>query len=153
MFNLKNLFTAILFGVIFFANLTASAENLEQEKTVWVLLNNLRAKYGVASVSWNSNSDLQTAARIRAQEISQKFSHDRPDGSSCFTVLRQTGVKYRACGENIAMGTNLGAERAMELWKNSPGHFQNMVDEKFKEVGIVSFRAGENVYWVQLFIK
>ena len=152
MMNLKNLFAAIFFGVIFFVNFTASAENLEQEQLGWELLNKLRASYGISAVTWNPNSDLQTAARIRAQEISQKFSHDRPNGSSCFTAIKQAGVRYRTCGENIAMGTNLGAERAMELWTNSPGHFQNMVDGRFKEVAVASFRAGENVYWVQLFI-
>lgn len=152
MFNLKNFFATILFTAIFFVNFTASAENLAQERRGWELLNDLRAKYKVSAVSWNPNSNLQTAARIRAQEISQKFSHDRPDGSSCFTVIRKIGIRYRTCGENIAMGTNLNAERAMELWTNSPGHFQNMVDGRFKEVAVASFRSGENVYWVQLFI-
>lgn len=152
MFNLKNFFATILFSAVFFVNFTVNAENLEQEQLGFELLNNLRAKYGVSAVSWNPNSNLQTAARIRAQEISQKFSHDRPDGSSCFTAIRQAGVRYRTCGENIAMGTNLDAERAMDLWTNSQGHFQNMVDGKFKEVAVASFRAGENVYWVQLFI-
>ena len=149
---LKKFFAAAVFSFIFFLNFTASAENLEQEQLGWKLLNELRASYGISAVNWNPNSDLQTAARIRAQEISQLFSHDRPDGSSCFTAIRQAGVRYRTCGENIAMGTNLDAERAMELWTDSPGHFENMVDGRFKEVGIASFRAGENVYWVQLFI-
>lgn len=152
MFDFKKFFAAALFGVIFFVNFTASAENLEQEQLGWNLLNELRASYRISKVNWNPNSDLQTAARIRAQEISQKFSHDRPDGSSCFTAIRQAGVRYRTCGENIAMGTNLDAERAMELWTNSQGHFENMVDRRFKEVGIAAFRAGENVYWVKLFI-
>lgn len=152
MIQLKKIFAAVLFSFIFFVNFTASAENLEQEQLGWELLNELRASYGISAVSWNPNSDLQTAARIRAQEISQKFSHDRPDGSSCFTAIRQADVKYRTCGENIAMGTNLNAERAMELWTDSPGHFENMVDRRFKEVAVASFRAGENVYWVQLFI-
>lgn len=149
---LKKIFAAVVFSFIFLLNFTASAENLEQEQLGWELLNELRANYGISAVSWNPNSDLQTAARIRAQEISQKFSHDRPDGSSCFTAIRQAGIRYRTCGENIAMGTNLDAERAMELWTDSQGHFENMVDGRFKEVGIASFRAGENVYWVQLFI-
>ena len=50
------------------------------------------------------------------------------------------------------MGTNLDAERAMELWKNSKGHFKNMINKDFSEVGIAAYRVGENVYWVQLFV-
>lgn len=152
MFSIKNFFTAFLFCLTVLFNLTASANNFEEENQCVYLLNNLRAQYGVNPVAWNYNSNLQAAAEIRAEEISQLFSHDRPDGSSCFTALKQMGINYRTCGENIAMGTNLSAERAMELWTDSPGHFKNMVDSGFKQVGAASFRSGENIYWVQLFI-
>lgn len=126
--------------------------NLDQEKVGWELLNQLRLKYGLAPVAWNPDSNLQAAARVRAQEISRLFSHDRPDGSSCFTAIKQAGIRYRTCGENIAMGTNLDAERSMELWTDSPGHFKNMTDGRFTQVGIAAFRAGDNVYWVQLYV-
>lgn len=152
MFRLKSFFATILFGVIFFVNFTVSADSLEQERLGWELLNEVRHTYGFEPVTWDPSSNLQMAARIRAQEISQKFSHDRPDGSDCFTVIKQAGIEYKTCGENIAMGTNLDAERAVDLWIDSPGHFQNMIDRRFKEVGVASFRVGENVYWVQLFI-
>ena len=151
MFSVKNFFATFLFCLIFFCNFTASAEIFDEEKHGWELLNTLRAEYGISAVTWNHNSNLQKAAEIRAQEISQKFSHDRPDGSSCFTAIEQAGVRYRTCGENIAMGTNLDAERAMELWKNSEGHFKNMINKDFSEVGIAAYRVGENIYWVQLF--
>ena len=130
----------------------ANVEANEQEAEAVRLLNQVRAEYDLAPVVWNEDSDLQMAARVRAQEISEKFSHDRPDGSSCFTAIRQAGVRYRTCGENIAMGTYLDAERATELWVDSPAHFENMVDENFKQVGLACYQVGENIYWVQLFI-
>ena len=50
--------------------------------------------------------DLCKAAQIRANEIVSKFSHTRPNGSSCFTVLEDCSISYSSCGENIAAGTS-----------------------------------------------
>ncbi len=152
MFSVEKLFSVFFFCLIFLSSFTASAEIFDEERQAWILLNELRAEHGVEPVSFNHNSNLQNAAEIRAREISKLFSHDRPDGSSCFTAIRQAGVRYRTCGENIAMGTNLDAKTAMELWTNSQGHFKNMVNSQFTEIGIAAFRAGENIFWVQLFI-
>ena len=116
------------------------------------LLNELRIERGLNPLKWNPNSNLQKAAQLRAEEISEEFSHTRPDGTSCFTVFREFNLsRYRTCGENIAMGTNLSAEGAMELWINSPGHYKNMVNPDFKEVGLGCFIDGDEIYWVQLF--
>ncbi|MBQ6976893.1 MAG: hypothetical protein IJQ16_10150, partial [Selenomonadaceae bacterium] len=71
--------------------------------------------------------------------------------SSCFTVLNQYGLSYRTCGENIAYGTNLSAEGATDLWINSPGHYKNMINPDFREIGLACYVSGENIYWVQLF--
>lgn len=152
MLSVKNFFVTFLFCLIYFCNFTASAAIFDEEKYGWELLNDLRAEYGISAVYWNYNSNLQKAAEIRAQEIASFFSHQRSDGSDYLTVVNQCGVRYSACGENIAMGTNLDAEGAMNLWRNSKGHLKNMVNRNFSEVGIAAYRVGENIYWVQLFV-
>lgn len=127
--------------------------SFEEESQAVKLLNQVRAEVGLKGVAWHSNSNLQAAAELRAQELEELFSHTRPDGSDCFTVLREYGVRYRTCAENIAYGTNLDAEGTTELWYNSPGHYKNMTDGRLKEVGLASWHDDEgNVYWVQLFI-
>ena len=116
------------------------------------LLNELRIEHGLNPLEWNPNSNLQMAAQLRAEEIVEEFSHTRPDGTSCFTVFRDFNLpRYRNCGENIAMGTNLSAEGAMELWINSQGHYKNMVTPEFQEIGLGCFVHGDEIYWVQLF--
>lgn len=126
------------------------------ENRVLELLNELRKEVGVSSVT--SNEQLKKAANIRAVEIEESFSHTRPDGRATFTVLEESGVgySYRLAGENLAMGTNYLAEKEMAEWlfqglKDSPGHYGNMVNKDFEEVGIGVHSNGENLYIVQLF--
>lgn len=140
-----------LICAIFFMTF-ANAEANEQEAEAVRLLNEVRAEHGLNPVAWNENSKLQAAARVRAQEITENFSHTRPNGSSCFSVLKEFRIKYWSAAENIAMGTYLDAEGATELWINSPGHFQNMVNGELKEVGLACYQVGDEIYWVQLFI-
>ena len=66
------------------------------------LVNRERAANGLAAVSLDKS--LCDAAQIRATEIKSSFSHTRPDGSSCFTVLSELGINYGGAGENIAYG-------------------------------------------------
>lgn len=126
------------------------------ENRVLELLNNLRTEVGVSPVS--SNDQLKKAANIRAVETEESFSHTRPDGRATFTVLEESGVEYsyQLVGENLAMGTNYLDEKEMAEWlfkglKESPGHYENMVNKDFEEVGIGVHYNGENLYIVQMF--
>lgn len=127
----------------------ASAYDMNAEAVE--LLNQLRREHGLNALNWDPNSDLQKAAQLRAREIEDYFSHTRPDGSSCFTVLKQFGLRYSHCGENIAYGTNLSPAGATELWTNSRGHYKNMINRDFREIGLACHISGDMVYWVQLF--
>lgn len=120
------------------------------------LLNELRKEVNVSPVT--SNDQLKNAANIRAIETEESFSHTRPDGRATFTVLEEAGVEYtyQLAGENLAMGTNYLDENEMAEWlfkglKESPGHYKNMVNKDFKDVGIGVHYDGENLYIVQLF--
>lgn len=142
---------AITLMIICADNVTFAASANEMNAQAVNLLNQLRQSRGLQTLKWDPNSALQAAAQLRAEEIVNEFSHTRPDGSDCFTVLKQYGLRYRACGENIAMGTYLSPEGAMELWTNSPGHYKNMVSPDFREVGLACYVDGEDIYWVQVF--
>ena len=142
---------ALVAFVICAGNVAFAASTQEMNAEAVQLLNELRQSKGLQPLAWNPNSALQSAAQLRAQEIEEYFSHTRPDGSNCFTVLKQYGLTYGHCGENIAYGTYLSAEGATELWINSPGHYKNMINPNFREIGLACYVSGENIYWVQLF--
>lgn len=84
-------------------------KNIQSENTytdlineVYEITNNYRSLVGVSSLTLDSS--LVEAASIRAKELSDSFSHTRPNGSSCFTVLSELGISYGTAGENIAAG-------------------------------------------------
>ena len=107
------------------------------------LTNIERAKEGAQPLKYNKT--LQDAAMIRAKEISVKFSHERPNGTSYKTILGCVN------GENIAMGYG-DAESVVEGWMNSSGHKVTMLDNRYQYLGVGFYESDNgNYYWVQDF--
>lgn len=130
-------------------------KNIQSENTytdlineVYEITNNYRSLVGVSSLTLDSS--LVTAANIRAKELSDSFSHTRPNGSSCFTVLSGLGISYGTAGENIAAGYS-SSQSVMEGWRFSSGHYQNIISSKFKKIGIGVNIVNNQYYWVQIF--
>lgn len=120
---------------------------------VLALVNDIRADAGVGPLTLDET--LCRAATMRAVEMnySDFFEHTRPDGRRCFSVFEIYSIEYMACGENIAAGYTTPSE-VVAGWKESPGHYQNMINEKFTKLG-VGMSCEEpgrySHYWVQLF--
>ena len=114
------------------------------------LVNEARAQEGLAKLTLSDK--LVEAAQIRAEELPEQFSHTRPDGASCFTVLSEVGARYMATGENIAAGQRTPAD-VMDSWMNSTGHRANILSENYSQLGVGVCKAsgGYGIYWVQLF--
>lgn len=115
---------------------------------VYEITNNYRSLVGVSSLTLDSS--LVEAASIRAKELSNSFSHTRPNGSSCFTALSELGISYGTAGENIAAGYS-SSQSVMEGWRSSSGHYQNIISSKFKKIGIGVNIINNQYYWVQIF--
>lgn len=117
----------------------------EFEAEVLRLTNLERTAQGLSPLSAGSAA-AQSAADVRAAEIGTRFSHTRPNGSSCFTALTDAGISYRAAGENIAKGHRTPAQ-VVEGWMNSDGHRRNILSEDFTHLAVGYIDYG----WVQLF--
>ena len=108
------------------------------------LVNRERASKGIAPLKWDA--DLESSAVTRAAETSIMFSHLRPNGSDCFTAFPDG---LYAGGENIAMGFS-SAQDTFNQWKNSSGHYANMMSPSFTHIGISCFYGGAYGWcWVQ----
>ena len=130
-------------------NGSSSGYNESYEAKVIELVNAERTSRGLSALSMSSEAS--KAADVRAKEIVTKFSHTRPDGSSCFTVLSQMGVSYKKAGENIAYGQN-SPEEVVKAWMNSPSHRENILSTGFNEIGVSSYKVGSTIYWTQMFL-
>lgn len=114
------------------------------------LVNIERKKEGLSELT--ATDALKKAANQRAIEIKSVFSHSRPDGSSCFTVLGEYSVSYRTAGENIAYGQRTPQE-VVQGWMNSEGHRANILNSNFGKLGVGCYESNGVLYWTQLFIS
>lgn len=133
-------------------DMPVSAEGTSMAEQILVLVNKERAKVGVAPLEMDET--LNMAGDIRAEELTEIFSHDRPDGEECFSVLDEVGVGYGYAGENIAAGSST-AGGVMSQWMNSEGHRNNILNENYTHIGIGYCYDPNSKYgshYVQLFV-
>lgn len=128
------------------------------ENRIMTLLNDLRLEQGLLPLT--KNETLKAAADYRAIETQTSFSHTRPDGTDFYTVILtdEFWYPYQTVGENLAMATYFKDEVGMAEflfngWVKSEGHYANMIQPDFLEVGIGVHYDGEFLYAVQLFGK
>ena len=96
------------------------------------LTNIERVKDGATPLQYHAG--LQRAAMVRAEEITRKFSHTRPDGTTAETLLLDCGVSNGA-GENIAAGQKT-PEAVVRAWMSSSGHKATMLNPNAKYIGV-----------------
>lgn len=115
------------------------------------LINAERDKEGLSALE--KDEGLTAAATLRAEEISRDgcFSHTRPDGSSCFTVIKELDIgDYSVKGENIARGYRT-PQTVMSGWMNSEGHRANILNSRYNRVGVGVYKKDNTFYWIQFF--
>ena len=128
----------------------------EYAQEVIRLTNEERAKAGLPALKVNDK--LMQAAAIRAEEITEKFSHTRPNGEGMSTVFYEVGLDpYELCpGENIASKATT-PQQVVEVWMNSEGHRNAILNENHTDIGVgVAVKHFHNpdsytLFWVQNF--
>lgn len=127
-------------------------EDYRQE--VLDLVNAQRAKYGLTALEMG-NDNLTAAAQTRAEEIAVVNSHTRPDGSKCFTVLKDYGVTDTPTGENAAWGS-VSPEEVVNAWMNSEGHRANILNPEARKMSVGYYYNSNSTWghqWIQIFTK
>jgi uncharacterized protein YkwD len=122
------------------SNLSAAAQR------VLDLTNQARGAAGLRTLVIDSR--LQKAAQAYAELLNTgiPFSHSGPDGSTPFSRMQAAGYDGGYMGENIARGF-FTADDVFTAWRNSPGHWANILYPNYDAVGIGV--AGSS--WVQDF--
>lgn len=134
------------------ATISAQVEGAECYRMAFEVLDGIneeRTSQGLGTLTMDKT--LMEAAMQRASECAVNYSHTRPDGTSCFTVITEYGFTYTgSVYENIAAGQT-SASSAVTDWINSPGHYANLTQAKAVSTGVGVFSHGGHYYWVQLF--
>jgi uncharacterized protein YkwD len=98
------------------------------------------------ALAWNEKLE-EAALKHSTDMFTRKyFSHVSPDGVNPGTRITDAGYRWRAFGENIAMGYPT-ENQVIEGWIKSPVHCRNIMNKDFKEMGVA--RSGS--YWTQEF--
>ena len=113
------------------------------------LVNEQRKANNIAELSYCN--DIQECADIRADEIITLFDHTRPDGTDCFTVFDEKGIKYTTVGENIAQ-EYIDPASVMEGWMDSENHKKNILSPDFTGMAVGIAEKDGTYYLVLLFI-
>ncbi|AIQ13441.1 CAP domain-containing protein [Paenibacillus durus] len=116
-------------------------------KQVVDLVNQERAKAGLAPLTALDSLNKVAAAKATDMRSNNYFSHTSPTYGSPFDMMRTFGVTYNYAGENIAKGQRT-PEEVMNAWMNSPGHKANILNKNFNYIGV----GFDNYYWAQEFI-
>lgn len=125
--------------------------DISLQKKVISIVNQNRKKQGLEALTMDEK--LMKAAQDRAKELTKSFSHTRPNGTSCFTIFEKYKITPTASGENIAAGQR-SAAAVMDSWMNSQGHKENIMNNKFKKIGVGLVIVPNDMYsyyWVQMF--
>ena len=114
------------------------------EKKTFALHNEIRRKHRLPTFC--VHPILQRAARDHSEDMIRKdyFSHDTKGRNETaeerikrFGYTAQ-GYKFYMVGENIALGSGTYGEpdSIMNSWMNSPDHRHNILNGKYREIGI-----------------
>lgn len=126
------------------------------EKTAFDLINAKRAERGIKPLEWSNR--LLAVARLHSQSMAEYdfFSHKGIDGKyvSDRADLMNIG-DWDSIGENIAFnrGFQDPVAKAVNLWLKSPSHFNNIMNENWKETAIgIAIREDGSYYFTQVFL-
>ena len=116
--------------------------------------NEERLKAGLSPLNYNEK--LADAARRKAANMLEEnyWAHSSPSGKSPWTWFKAAGYNYLFAGENLAKDFG-STDRLISAWMASTTHKENIVNPKYKEIGIAvvpaTLSGSETVLVVQLF--
>lgn len=118
------------------------------------LTNAKRVEAGLPALEFNQL--LAQAAQAKAADMIVKnyWAHTSPDGATPWVWFKNLGYKYLYAGENLARDFSDSAG-VVNAWMNSPTHRENILSNRYREVGIAvvhdNFQGQPTTLVVQMF--
>lgn len=124
-FNFLNTYKPGILGV----NASITTEQIVEET------NRERTNMGLEPLILNPI--LSEAARLKALNMFEEnyWAHFAPSGKTPWSFILGTGYKFSYAGENLARNFYT-SEDTVKAWMNSPTHKENMVNPRYKDIGV-----------------
>lgn len=115
----------------------------QEEQNMIDLINQARIENGFNKLTYDL--ELYSIASIRAEEITQTFSHNRPNGEPFYNISSIID------GENLSRFGAGDAQSSFNGFMNSIDHRSNILYPEFNRIACVRLIYNDQVYWVQAF--
>jgi hypothetical protein len=116
--------------------------------------NGERAKNGLPALTHNALLSQAAAAKATHMFQNDYWAHVAPDGTTPWNFIKNAGYGYQVAGENLARDFG-ETSSMMAAWMNSPTHRENILHEKYSEIGIAvvngTLQGTETTLVVQMF--
>ena len=109
-------------------------------RRLFEIVNEERTAWGIQKIAWDNT--LAELAETRAMELSLKFDHIRPNGTSVY--------EYMVDEEIISMWYR-DEEKVHNALMNDPGTGYTIIDSSLTKIGIACYEVGGIYYWCELF--
>jgi hypothetical protein len=142
----------LFFTVTIFQNVevTYAVEPHIDANIVLLFTNVERYREGVPILS--SNEALSNTAKEKMTDLFTRgyFAHESPTGETVSDLARKNGYEFIVVGENLALGDFTSSKGVVDAWMNSKGHKENILADKYTEIGIAAGRGNYNgrVTWI-----
>ena len=136
--------------------LTGCTPEQVAEVRAYLGINEIRTESGSPALA--ADPVLAAVAQERSDDMAAKdyFSHTPPDGCNYACLIDRMEGVHGYAGENLAWNLNVDwgstAEVAVQAWRDSPPHLENIVDCHYERVGTGVTRAPDNkIYFAMVF--
>jgi uncharacterized protein YkwD len=114
-------------------------------KNVIAITNEQRALNGnLPALIENSKLDFSAEKKLQDMFVKQYFEHNSPSGVGVGDLGNQVGYEYIIIGENLALGNFKDDKSLVDAWMASPGHRANILNNRYKEIGVAVGQGNYN---------
>lgn len=110
---------------------------LSPEKIIY-WTNSTRQFQGFELLKENEVLDKIAEKRLDDMFEKQYFEHLSPEGIGVANIAQEFNYQYLKIGENLALGNFKSEEELVNAWMGSEGHRENILNPKFKEIGVAA---------------
>lgn len=118
------------------------------------LANSERKQRGISELSVSNTLEKAATLKLVDMEKNGYFAHTSPAGLTPWYFMDKADYGYRYAGENLAIHFN-DPESEHFAWMKSEKHCQNVLDPRFREIGIAVkktyFEGRETMLVVEMF--
>jgi len=98
--------------------------------------NTQREQAGLPPLTENQKLDAMAKAKVDDMFKNKYFAHQSPSGTGVGDLAKTFGYDFIIIGENLALGDYKNDEDLVQAWMDSPGHRENILNNRYQEIGV-----------------